>query len=46
MLLGQWDGTGTIRFKYYGDFDTMNDIHGDCKEDLFYVGNSNELHTN
>lgn len=41
MLNGHWDKTGTIRFKYYGEFDTMKHLHSDCKDDLIYVGNSN-----
>jgi len=40
MLSGGWDGTGTVRFKYYGEWDVLKRIHGDCKDDLCYVGNS------
>jgi len=40
MLHGQLDA-GFVRFKYYGDFDTMKKIHNDCKDDLSYIGNSN-----
>lgn len=29
-----------IRFKYYGDFDTIKLIHKDCKNELLYIGNS------
>jgi len=33
--------TDYLRFKYYGDFDTMKWIADDCKADLEYIGNSN-----
>lgn len=29
-----------LRFKYYGDFDTMKWIVDDCVEDMLYIGNS------
>lgn len=29
-----------LRFKYYGDFDTMKWIVEDCVEDMLYIGNS------
>jgi len=29
-----------LRFKYYGDFDTMKCIVDDCVEDMLYIGNS------
>lgn len=29
-----------LRFKYYGDFDTMKWIAEDCIEDMIYIGNS------
>jgi len=29
-----------LRFKYYGDFDTMKYIVEDCVEDIMYIGNS------
>lgn len=42
MLKGHWgEKGGYIRFKYYGEFDTMKHLHENCKEDLLYVGNSN-----
>ena len=41
MLLNHLDKSGIIRFKYYGEFDTMNKIHYDCQDDLSYIGNSN-----
>jgi hypothetical protein len=44
MLFDNWnDGisVGIIRFKYYGEFDTMKRIYDDCKDDLKYIGNSN-----
>jgi len=33
--------TDYLRFKYYGEFDTMKWIAEDCIEDLQYIGNSN-----
>ena len=30
-----------IRFKYYGDFEILKKIHGDCKDEISYIGNSN-----
>jgi len=41
MLNGHWDKRGTIRFKYYGEFNVLKTIHEDCEDDLTYVGNSN-----
>ena len=29
-----------LRFKYYGDFETMKWIVDDCVEDMIYIGNS------
>lgn len=29
-----------VRFKYYGDFETMKCIVADCIEDMLYIGNS------
>ena len=29
-----------LRFKYYGDFETMKLIVDDCVEDMLYIGNS------
>ena len=29
-----------LRFEYYGDFDTMKWIVGDCSEEMTYIGNS------
>lgn len=40
MLLGFNDKNGKIKFKYYGDFSTMERIYDDCKDDLVYIGNS------
>lgn len=41
MVLSSWYGEEVkIRFKYYGDFDTLKLLHNDCKEDMFYLGNS------
>ncbi len=34
-------GTNYLRFKYYGDFDTMKWIADDCINELQYIGNSN-----
>ena len=44
ILSNPWmdDKSGKIRFKYYGDFDGMNYMYDDCKDDLIYVGNSNK----
>ena len=44
ILPNNWvdDKSGIIRFKYYGDFDGMNYMYDDCKDDLIYVGNSNK----
>lgn len=33
--------SGVVRFKYYGEFDTMKKIYNECKDDLKYIGNSN-----
>lgn len=42
ILSNPWmDNSGTIRFKYYGDFDGMNHLYDDCKDELMYIGNSN-----
>ena len=41
MLHGHGE-VGFVRFKYYGEFSVMEKIHGDCKDDLSYVGNSNK----
>lgn len=40
MINNQGSKIGIIKFKYYGDFDVMKRIHGDCKDDLNYIGNS------
>jgi len=40
MINNHGSKTGIIKFKYYGDFDVMKRIHGDCKDDLNYIGNS------
>ena len=40
MLHGHGE-SGFVRFKYYGEFDVMERIYADCKDDLSYVGNSN-----
>jgi hypothetical protein len=41
-MLGEHIGKGgSIRFKYYGEFEVMKKIHIDCKDDLTYIGNSN-----
>ena len=39
MLHGHGD-SGYVRFKYYGEFNVMERIHNDCKDDLSYIGNS------
>jgi len=39
----QWNyntGKSTLRFKYYGDFETMKMIADDCINELRYIGNS------
>ena len=43
MIATSWDGNelGYIRFKFYGDFDALTPLHKDCKNYLFYIGNSN-----
>lgn len=33
---------GIIRFKFYGEFHVMESIYQDCKDNLFYIGNSNK----
>ena len=44
ILSNQWfdDKEGTIRFKYYGDFNGMDYMYEDCKDDLKYIGNSSK----
>jgi len=34
--------SGRIRFKYYGEFDAMKALYEDCKDNLFYLGNSSK----
>jgi hypothetical protein len=42
MLIHSWkENKDRLRFKYYGEFDTMKWIAKDCIEDLQYIGNSN-----
>lgn len=42
MVIKTWTSDEIkIRFKYYGDFETIRLIYDDCKNDLFYVGVSN-----
>jgi len=41
MLNEHWGGNGGyVRFKYYGEFNTMKHLVYDCEGDLTYVGNS------
>lgn len=34
------DNNGKIQFKFYGDFDALTPLYNDCKNHLFYIGNS------
>lgn len=36
-----WGYDEIIRFKYYGEFETLKKIHVDCKDNISYIGNSN-----
>lgn len=39
MILSSWaNDEVTVRFKYYGDFQSIKVLYDDCKDDLFYVG--------
>ena len=42
MLSPEWCFNGNIRFKFYGDFDEITKIRDDCKDELYYIGNSNK----
>lgn len=35
-----YDSGGKITFRFYGDFEEINKVHEDCKEELIYVGTS------
>ena len=39
MILSSWaNDEVTVRFKYYGDFQSIKVLYDDCKDNLFYVG--------
>jgi hypothetical protein len=41
MILHNWTtNLDYLRFKYYGDFESMKWIVDDCVEDMSYIGNS------
>jgi hypothetical protein len=40
LLYNYRTNKNTLRFKYYGDFDTMKWIAEDCIDELQYIGNS------
>jgi hypothetical protein len=41
ILSTTWSSSGTLRFKYYGEFDDIKKIYDKCKKELKYIGNSN-----
>lgn len=44
LFFDQWSitNTGIIRFKFYGEFDDINWIYNDCKDDMIFIGTSNK----
>lgn len=41
MINDKWSSdNGIIKFKYYGEFDGLNHLYDDCKNELLYIGNS------